>query len=60
MSHTCPECGQVCYCGGDIDDCCFDFEENVIRCTHYLECEQQKDDYPEEEQKGTGYGGILT
>jgi hypothetical protein len=49
MAHTCPECGQVCYCGGDIDDCCFDFEENVIRCTHYLECEPMQDDYPQEE-----------
>jgi hypothetical protein len=19
--HYCPECGQACYCGGDIDDC---------------------------------------
>jgi hypothetical protein len=19
--HTCPECGQACYCSGDIDDC---------------------------------------
>ena len=21
MSHTCPDCGQDCYCHGDIDDC---------------------------------------
>ncbi len=20
MSHTCPECGHTCHCGGDIDD----------------------------------------
>jgi hypothetical protein len=20
MAHTCSECGEVCYCGGDIDD----------------------------------------
>ncbi len=19
--HTCPDCGQACYCGGDVDDC---------------------------------------
>ena len=19
--HTCPDCGQACYCRGDIDDC---------------------------------------
>ncbi len=34
MAHTCPECGQVCYCGRDIDDCLFDFAEDVINCTH--------------------------
>ena len=36
MAHTCPDCGQTCYCGGDIDDCEFNFEEDVINCTHYL------------------------
>lgn len=20
MAHTCPRCGQLCHCGGDIDD----------------------------------------
>jgi hypothetical protein len=20
MAHTCSECGEVCYCSGDIDD----------------------------------------
>jgi hypothetical protein len=20
MAHSCPDCGQACYCGGDIDD----------------------------------------
>jgi hypothetical protein len=49
MAHNCPECGQVCYCGGDIDDCCLNFEENVIHCQHYLECEPMQDDYHEEE-----------
>jgi len=44
MAHTCPECGQQCYCNGDIDDCCNDFEKDVIKCTHYLECEQELDD----------------
>lgn len=19
--HTCPGCGQACYCNGDVDDC---------------------------------------
>jgi len=51
MAHTCPECGQVCYCGSDIDDCLFDFEEDVINCTHYLQCEQDNngdDEYYDE------------
>ena len=26
MAHTCPECGMLCYCQGDIDD--IDFGEN--------------------------------
>lgn len=34
MAHECPDCGQTCYCNGDIDDCCFNFEEDVINCTH--------------------------
>lgn len=25
MAHTCPECGQLCHCKGDIDD--IDFGE---------------------------------
>jgi len=34
MAHSCPECGQCCYCGGDIDDCLFDFDDDVAGCTH--------------------------
>ena len=45
MAHTCPECGQMCYCNGDIDDCCNDFEEDVMNCSHYLECEKDEDDF---------------
>ena len=31
--HTCPACGQACYCNGDIDD--IDAElEIAICCTH--------------------------
>jgi hypothetical protein len=44
VAHTCPDCGQQCYCGGDIDDCCFDFEENVINCTHCLNADDEDDD----------------
>ena len=41
MAHSCPDCGQVCFCGGDIDDCTNDFEEDVLNCTH---CEDELDD----------------
>jgi hypothetical protein len=34
MAHSCPECGQVCYCGGDIDDCLLDDSEAVNCCGH--------------------------
>lgn len=34
MAHSCPECGSACYCGGDIDDCLLDFDEDVEACTH--------------------------
>lgn len=34
MAHTCPNCGEVCYCGGDIDDCEFDGTDEQFNCTH--------------------------
>lgn len=35
MAHECPECGMVCYCGGDIDDCEFNGPgSGQERCTH--------------------------
>ena len=41
MAHTCHECGQACYCNGDIDDCCFDDDDATIACTC---CPQGADD----------------
>ena len=38
MAHTCPDCGQVCYCNGDIDDICLDLPKDQNRCKHYLGC----------------------
>jgi len=32
MAHTCPKCGQRCHCNGDIEDCCFDFDDDVDGC----------------------------
>jgi len=49
MAHSCPECGQVCYCGGDIDDCCFEGTPEERACQH---CpfeggdDDPDDDYP--------------
>jgi hypothetical protein len=34
MAHECPECGQWCHCGGDIDDCGFNTPEDQFACTH--------------------------
>ena len=48
MAHTCPDCGMQCYCNGDIDDCCFDSEEDVLACTHCpcgLDDESDYDEY---------------
>lgn len=41
MAHTCPTCGEVCYCGGDIDDCEFDGTDEQFNCTH---CPDDLDD----------------
>lgn len=34
MAHTCPDCGMLCYCGGDIDDCELDGTPEQDRCGH--------------------------
>ena len=53
MAHSCPECHQVCYCNGDIDDCLFDFEEDVQGCTHCCGDEHDDEDtYGIEEEYG--------
>lgn len=49
MAHSCPDCGLTCHCGGDIDDCLFDFEDDVETCTHCLGCENDEDDEDYEE-----------
>ena len=54
MAHECPECGQTCYCGGDIGDCCFNLEKGVLNCTHWKECEKANvhEDYDESWDEG--------
>jgi rubrerythrin len=35
MAHSCPECGQACYCNGDIDDILFDDQsDQALGCNH--------------------------
>lgn len=46
--HFCPECGQACYCHGDIDDCVVEDERySAENCT----CDHEGsglDDYGDE------------
>ena len=43
MAHTCPDCGQTCYCNGDIDDCLFD-DDDCEDCDHFNQCSSDLDD----------------
>ena len=36
MAHTCPDCGLICYCNGDIDDCLFGNTADEDACDHCL------------------------
>ncbi len=48
MAHTCPECGRLCHCGGDLDD--IDFGENLqCECNCWEEEDDEFDDDPFEE-----------
>lgn len=41
--HSCPDCGQACYCHGDIDDCEVETREySAALCDH--DCEHYYDD----------------
>lgn len=45
--HECPECGCLCYCSGDIDDCPVYSEEWAwMNCIHPTtqECDQGFED----------------
>jgi C4-type Zn-finger protein len=41
LAHTCPVCGQACYCNGDIDDIFMETKEAYINCTH---CDEYADE----------------
>jgi C4-type Zn-finger protein len=34
MAHECPECGMICHCGVDIDDCVMNDDDDVVACVH--------------------------
>jgi hypothetical protein len=36
MAHECPECADLCHCGGDIDDLLLNEDSAVNRCSHCL------------------------
>jgi len=38
--HSCPNCGQACYCHGDIDDCELESEADLCECP----CEDDHED----------------
>jgi hypothetical protein len=38
MSHECPDCGELCFCNGDIDDCMNNLESDIIKCSHWQQC----------------------
>jgi hypothetical protein len=52
--HSCPDCGQACYCNGDIDDIDAGDKEAAENCIHCLfeevldSCELSDDELPAE------------
>lgn len=49
MAHSCPDCGQACYCGGDVDDVLL--VEGSSTCTHCDDMEDRDwEDYDEWEE----------
>jgi hypothetical protein len=47
MAHSCPDCDQICYCGGDIDDVLL--EDGAINCTHCDDLQESEyEDYEDE------------
>lgn len=42
MAHECPECCDLCYCGGDIDDMLRNDTADALGCYHA--CDRERDD----------------
>ena len=45
--HSCPDCGQACYCNGSIDD--IEIESDADVCTHCLGREDEDENENEDE-----------
>jgi hypothetical protein len=43
MAHTCPDCGCLCHCKGDIDDIELGYEP-AGGCVHYKSPDCKRDD----------------
>ena len=50
MAHSCTECGMLCHCRGDIDDCQMDGTEAELMCEHCDADEKPCDDDPTEDE----------
>lgn len=47
MAHTCPRCGQVCHCCGDIDD--IEFGEADFCKRDHSGCTDEDEDWDDDE-----------
>lgn len=45
MAHSCPDCCETCYCGGDVDDAIIDEPLNQIACGHNCENDDPERDF---------------
>lgn len=41
--HNCPDCGQACYCGGDVDDIPIGHSKEESLCGHCSEADRDMD-----------------
>jgi hypothetical protein len=50
MAHSCPECGLLCHCRGDIDDCQTDGTEAELMCEHCDGCDDDPTEAEDDRQ----------
>jgi hypothetical protein len=48
MAHNCSACGQLCHCGGDIDDIPFSGTKEEYLCEHCPELDELEWSDPED------------